>query len=258
MKRIATALVLIPAVTYVVLWSPQWLFLLVTAAAALLSFREYCWIVAAHRIDPPGPAAWAAGLLVLVVPKPDALLVTLLALMALALMLRTPELSRGLAGASAFVFGIAYIFGTWRCAVPLRAVSPYWLLFALALSWVGDTAAYFVGRLVGRHKLAPRLSPAKSWEGAIASLAASLAFGLFYVRWLLPDVPPALGLGISAAGNIAGQLGDLAESMLKRGASLKDSGNLLPGHGGWLDRVDSTLFALPVVYGLLVVLRIGS
>ena len=257
MKRIVTALVLIPLVTYVALWGPQWLLLLVTSVVALLCFREYCWIVASHHIDRPGPAAYAAGLLVLLVPRPDILLITLLALVALTLMLRSSEMARGLAGAAAFVLGIVYIFGAWRCTVPLRAASPYWLLFALALNWVGDTAAYLVGRTVGRHKLAPRLSPAKSWEGSIASLVASLAFGLFYLGWLIPDVPPAVRLAISGAGNVAGQLGDLAESMLKRGAGIKDSGSLLPGHGGWLDRVDSTLFALPVIYGLLAALGIG-
>jgi phosphatidate cytidylyltransferase len=151
-----------------------------------------------------------------------------------------------------------YIFGTWRCAILLREVNPYWLLFALALNWVGDTAAYFVGRLLGRHKLAPRLSPAKSWEGSSASLAASLVFGFFFVGWLIPGVPPAVTLMIAAIGNVAGQMGDLAESMLKRGASIKDSGSLLPGHGGWLDRVDSTMFALPVIYGLLIMLKVGG
>jgi phosphatidate cytidylyltransferase len=256
MKRIATALVLIPSVTYVALWGAEWLFLLVTSAVALMCFREYCGIVTSHQIQSPGPAAYAAGLLVLLVPKLDGLLVTLLALVALSLMLRSTDMTKGLAGAAAFVLGIVYVFGAWRCTVPLRAASPYWLLFALALSWVGDTAAYAVGRVAGRHKLAPRLSPAKTWEGSIASLAASLAFGFFFLGWLIPDVPPAVRLAISGAGNIAGQVGDLAESMLKRGAGIKDSGNLLPGHGGWLDRVDSTLFALPVIYGLLVALGV--
>ncbi|MFB3776769.1 MAG: phosphatidate cytidylyltransferase [Bryobacteraceae bacterium] len=257
MKRVVTALVLIPVVVYVALWGSHWLFLLVTSAVALLCFREYCGIVASHQIDKPGPAAYAAGLLVLLTPMPDGLLVTLLALLALTLMLRSAEMSRGLPGAAAFVLGIVYIFGTWRCAVPLRAVNPYWLLFALSLNWVGDTAAYIVGRVAGRHKLAPRLSPAKTWEGSAASLVASLAFGFFYLGGLIPEVSPEVRLGIAAAGNIAGQVGDLAESLMKRGAGLKDSSNLLPGHGGWLDRLDSTLFALPVIYGLLVALGLS-
>jgi phosphatidate cytidylyltransferase len=250
MKRIATAAVLIPAVAYVALWGPHWLFLLVLSVAALLSFREYCSIVAAHRIEAPGPAGYAAGLLVLLLPKSEILLVTLLTLLALGLMLRSAELAKGLPSAAAFVLGIVYVFGAWRCAVPLRAASPYWLFFALALSWVGDTAAFLVGRSLGKHKLAPRLSPAKSWEGSIASLVVCLVLAFFYLGWLIPEVSPSWRLLIAAAGNLAGQVGDLAESLIKRGAGLKDSGNLLPGHGGWLDRVDSTLFALPVVYGM--------
>ena len=123
------------------------------------------------------------------------------------------------------------------------------------LNWVGDTAAYYAGKGFGRHKLAPRLSPAKSWEGAAASLLASVAFGALYLGWLLPVVPMGQRLAISAAGNIAGQIGDLSESAMKRGAGLKDSGTLLPGHGGWLDRVDSTLFAMPVIYLLISVFR---
>jgi len=258
MKRIVTALILIPLVSYVALWGPQWLFLLVTAAVALLCFHEYAAIVAAYGIGRLGPMGYAAGLLVLTFPGHELLLVTLLALLALTMVLRAPELAKGLPAAAALLMGIVYVFGTWRCAVGLRLASPYWLFFALVLNWLGDTAAYYVGSAIGRHKLAPRLSPAKSWEGSAASMAASLLFGFFYIGWLIPEVSPAMRLAISAAGNAAGQLGDLVESMLKRGAGVKDSGHLLPGHGGWLDRVDSSLFAMPVVYLLLLVMdRIG-
>ncbi|HWB98977.1 MAG TPA: phosphatidate cytidylyltransferase, partial [Bryobacteraceae bacterium] len=114
--------------------------------------------------------------------------------------------------------------------------------------WIGDAGAYYVGRRLGRHKLAPRISPGKSWEGAIASVAVSVLFGVFYLARFLPSVPAAAAIAISAVANIAGQLGDLAESAIKRGAGVKDSGTILPGHGGFLDRVDSTLFVLPVVY----------
>jgi phosphatidate cytidylyltransferase len=135
-----------------------------------------------------------------------------------------------------------------RCAIDLRGISQYWLFFALSLNWVGDIAALYIGRMIGRHKLAPLVSPGKSWEGAAASMIASVAYGALYFPRLLPSVPLLEALGLAALANIAGQLGDLCESALKRGAGVKDSGTLLPGHGGWLDRVDSTLFALPVVY----------
>ena len=111
--------------------------------------------------------------------------------------------------------------------------------------------AFYVGRAIGTHKLAPSISPGKSWEGAIASAVAAGFYGIFFLRFLLPEVPlPAAAL-LAVAGNAAGQIGDLAESALKRGAGVKDSGTTLPGHGGWLDRLDSSLFSMPVVHLLI-------
>jgi len=254
MSRVLTAAVLIPAVTYVAIWGHFYLFLAVLAAVALLCFREYCAIVAAHGIIPPGPVGYAAGLAVLLVPEHGLLLATIVALAALALAMRSPELSRALPRAAALTFGVLYVFGAWKAGIGLRAIGPYWLFFALTLSWVGDTAAYVAGIAAGRHKLAPRLSPAKSWEGSIASLAVSVIYAWLYFAWLIPDAPFWQVLLLAALGNVAGQAGDLAESAMKRGASLKDSGNSLPGHGGWLDRTDSTLFALPTIYAAVLLL----
>jgi len=126
------------------------------------------------------------------------------------------------------------------------AVGPRLLLFALVIIWAGDTAAYFVGRSFGSRKLAPKLSPSKTWEGAAASLAASLVVG-FLSRYWIPAAPLDL-LVMAALGNIAGQIGDLAESGYKRSAGVKDSGRLLPGHGGVLDRIDAVILAIPVVW----------
>lgn len=255
MKRIVTALLLIPFFIYVVVWSPQWAFLLVVTAVAALCFREYNGLVALHGIHTPPVFGYAAGILLLALPHPEAAFLVIVAVMALALALRTPELKDGLPSAGALVLGVLYTFGALRCAVDLRALNLYWLLFALSLNWVGDIAALYVGRMLGRHKLAPRISPAKSWEGAVASVAASVIYAAVYFPRLLPEVPLLEALLVAAVGNVAGQVGDLSESLLKRGAGVKDSGNLLPGHGGWLDRVDSTLFALPVVYFLVGNLR---
>jgi len=252
MRRILTAAILIPVVVYVILWGHPYLFLAVLCTVALLCFREFCSIAAAHRIDPPGPIGYAAGLAILLAARLDLLIAVLALLAALSLASRAPDLARVLPGAATFALGILYIFGAWKAGILLHALNPYWLLFALALNWVGDTAAFAVGSKFGRHKMAPRLSPAKSWEGSLASLAASLAFAWFYLTWLIPAVPLWEGLLLAFAGNVAGQAGDLAESALKRGAGTKDSGNLLPGHGGWLDRTDSSLFAMPVVYALLL------
>jgi phosphatidate cytidylyltransferase len=105
-----------------------------------------------------------------------------------------------------------------------------------------------VGKGLGRHGLAPNISPKKTWEGAVASLVGSVIFGIVYLNRALSAVSLLEAALLSVAVNIAGQAGDLAESALKRGAGVKDSSSLLPGHGGLLDRVDSSLFALPVVY----------
>lgn len=121
------------------------------------------------------------------------------------------------------------------------------LLFTLVLVWAGDTAAYFVGRAVGRFRMAPKLSPKKTWEGAAANLIGSIIVALVAQRWIT-DVPLEHLIGMAVLANIAGQAGDLLESAYKRSAGMKDSGTLLPGHGGMLDRIDALVLAAPVVW----------
>ncbi len=120
------------------------------------------------------------------------------------------------------------------------------LLFALVITWVGDTAAYFVGRSIGKHALAPRLSPKKTWEGTVASFLGSLIVAVIFARFMTVPLPHLLGM--AAVGNVAGQVGDLLESAYKRSSGIKDSGSLLPGHGGVLDRIDALILAIPVVW----------
>ncbi len=153
-----------------------------------------------------------------------------------------------------------------------QANGPSLVAFLLFVVWAGDTAAYYAGRAWGRHKMAPSLSPGKTWEGAIASVVGSVViaaalFGLAtlmqepsnseVLSWLQRALPSAVlsypdeiwyWLGLAAMINVAGQVGDLAESALKRSAGVKDSGNLLPGHGGILDRIDALLLAAPVLW----------
>ena len=128
----------------------------------------------------------------------------------------------------------------------LRGDGPWLLLFALVIIWVGDSVAYFVGRAVGKHPLAPHLSPKKTWEGSIASLMGSLLVAVVFSRWLSAPLPHLLTM--AGIGNVAGQAGDLLESAYKRSAGVKDSGGLLPGHGGILDRIDALILAIPVVW----------
>ena len=250
MQRLITAALLIPFIAWVTLASPPWVFLMVLAATGLLAYREFDHIAAANGIARAGLPGMLCGLALLVAPHPAAVLV-LIALLGMALAMRVNNFSAAMPAAGAFLLGVTYVFGSWRCAADLRALNPHWLLFAMALSWAADTAALYVGRPFGKHKMAPRVSPAKSWEGAAGSVAGSMLFGGIYAHYLIPQAHWVGALALAAAGNIAGQVGDLCESALKRGAGVKDSGTLLPGHGGWLDRLDSSLFSVPVVYGLL-------
>jgi phosphatidate cytidylyltransferase len=249
MKRAITAAILVPLVTWVVLWSSSLVLTLVTALVAALCFSEYRSMAAVQGMEFPLSAGLAAGL-VMLTASAWALpaLPAVAAAVVLVLALRSPDIRTVLPTSAAFVFGVAYIFGSWRCAIELHALNRHLLFFALALNWVGDVAAFAVGSRIGRHKLALRVSPGKSWEGSAASLAVSCLFGALYLSRFLPAMPEWEAVGLSAAANVAGQIGDLCESAIKRGAGLKDSGSSLPGHGGWMDRVDSSMFALPAVY----------
>jgi phosphatidate cytidylyltransferase len=261
MKRAITALVLVPVAVYAVLFSPPIVFLAVVATFAVLCFREYARIA-----DAPALPGYVAGILILVAPLNQAALILFLAaLAALCLTMSSDDFAKGSAQAAALIMGIAYIFGAWKTAMLLHdidgpalhniAAGRYWLMFALMINWIGDTGAYYVGRKFGRHKLAPVVSPGKSWEGAAASVVTGVVFGMIFLPLTITGTSLWVAGLISLAANAAGQIGDLAESALKRGAGVKDSGTLLPGHGGMLDRVDSSLFAMPVVYTLVMLLN---
>jgi phosphatidate cytidylyltransferase len=250
MTRIITALLLIPFIVWVTLASPQWVFWAVLAITGLLAYSEFDHIAAAQGIARAGLPGMAAGLALLFATNP-AVVAVLVAMLGMTLALRVNNLAAAMPAAGAFTLGIIYIFGAWHCAADLRAINPHWLLFAMLLSWAGDIAALYIGRPFGKHKMAPRVSPGKSWEGAAGSVAGAMLAGGVYAHYLIPQAPLPEVLALAAAGNIAGQLGDLCESALKRGAGVKDSGTLLPGHGGWLDRIDSSLFSVPTVYAIL-------
>ncbi len=203
MTRIATALVLIPLVVWLILFAPAWALVTAMVVVGLFALREVVQI--------SGPHAVVSGL-----------------------------------------GGLVYIGGAWVCAYCLRLANPHWLLFAFLLCWAGDTAALYVGKNFGRHKMAPKISPGKTWEGAAGSVAGGVLAGVLYAHYLIPSASLGMVLAIAAAGNIAGQVGDLVESAYKRWGGVKDSGSSLPGHGGWLDRIDSSLLAIPVVYAMVV------
>lgn len=250
MKRVVTGVLLALFGAGSVFLAPSWLFLIVATCMGLACYWEFSGLVAGHDIPRPGVVGLLAGVLILFWPEHILVGFSLLTVMALITALRHDDLRTVLPQVSSALLGGIYAFAPWRFSVLLRGKSVHWLFFALALNWAGDSVAYYVGKRFGRHPLAPVVSPKKSWEGAAGSVVGSVAFGLIYMAIFEPAVPWYQVALIAVAGNISGQFGDLAESAIKRGARVKDSGNLLPGHGGVLDRVDSSLFALPVVYAL--------
>jgi phosphatidate cytidylyltransferase len=167
----------------------------------------------------------------------------------------------GVAPAGALAGAGSTIFGVFSIALPaatlcyLRSFSAGSVLFLLGLVWICDSCAYYGGSRWGRHKLAPVVSPKKTWEGSVFGLVGATLFGAAAgTWWLLPELGPVRGALAGAVASTAGQVGDLVESMWKRGAGVKDSGTFLPGHGGFYDRIDSLLFAGPVVAAFVATL----
>lgn len=257
MKRVVTALFLVPVCIYSALFAPWWFFFGIVAIVALLCMREYAAIT-----DTFAPLGYLAGLLLLFAPQHESLLlIVVAALAAMCLQFSTASAEKGFARAASLALGIVYIFGSWKTGILLHdgnekpaafgvLAGHHWLMFGLMVNWIGDTSAYYVGKNFGRHKMAPAISPGKSWEGAAASAVTGMIFGVIYLPLAIRGTSPLIAGALALAANIAGQVGDLAESAVKRGAGVKDSGGLLPGHGGMLDRVDSSMFALPVLYTL--------
>jgi phosphatidate cytidylyltransferase len=251
MTRVLTAAVAIPLVLLITLYSPQWLFASVVGLAAAAAVEEFLSLASAKRMDRPGKwflvpawlvcASFAAG--------PSWVLISI-ALAAMALMTATVFGGSIEAGFNRVASGLSSIV---YCSVTLGfliLIPRGWIVLLFAIIWVGDSAAYYGGRALGRHLLAPAVSPKKTVEGAIAGLVGSMIAGAIGGIWLLHE-PGMRIIGVSAVTAAVGQIGDLAESVLKRSAGVKDSSSILPGHGGILDRLDSLFFATPVFYWIL-------
>ncbi len=287
LKRIATAVVLIPIVMLLVLRAPVPVVAVVAGVVALITVHEFLKLIESYGVQPLRlPTYIFIGLLFLLLaanaasetPQLSTLkfvlglsFATALApFIFLTIAMRRGEMSSAYPAAAASAFAFAYIALPMAMLVQLREqwAGAFWLLYLLLVVWAGDIFAYFVGRTLGRH-LMSRISPKKTWEGAAASLAASLMVGILLFNHALqistfllrvglierrdglfglekPELWPIILLTIAL--NIAAQLGDLVESLIKRGAGVKDSGAILPGHGGMLDRIDALLFAAPVLW----------
>jgi phosphatidate cytidylyltransferase len=261
MKRVLTALVLIPAAIGLIFLAPPLIVRAALAAVGLLCLHEFYGLVRQRGVRPYTMAGMAAGGLLVLLPtllNQSFLIVLLLALLGLAT-LDTRAVEETYGSSSSTLFGVAYACGPFAIAAHLHALSPHWIFLPLLISWVGDSAAYYVGRAIGKHKLAPRLSPGKTWEGTIGSAVLGTAAGVVYLQAVMPDILAFWAMiALPLATNAAAQVGDLAESALKRGPGTKDSGQILPGHGGALDRMDGCLFAFPTVYLFLLILGGGT
>jgi phosphatidate cytidylyltransferase len=277
-KRVATAAVLIPAVVGIVLWGSTAIVALCLALVTLVALFEYfalgeaighrayrfwtatCallivylqWLTTVVRWGEFGGVAYPprlAWLLVRMFPRAeDAIFIFVLGIAAITLFTKRP-LVETLPAAGISCSGLILVAFPLSFAVRIHGSGtqgPLLLLFAMVIIWVGDTAAYFVGRSFGKYKLAPHLSPKKTWEGTVASFIGSLIVAFVFARFMTVPLPHLLGM--AAVGNVAGQVGDLLESAYKRSAGIKDSGSILPGHGGVLDRIDALILAIPVVW----------
>jgi phosphatidate cytidylyltransferase len=298
-KRVLTAIILIPLVIMALFRAPLWLFTLLLLGVAVLAAREYLDIAQANGLRPFRKlsylflgcvlvVAFAAGqMMTLNYQLGFALTMASVASWALLLLIASPfilmvtamrreALSQALPDAAASFLLLPYVGAALASMVLVRSYpnGALFLLYVMLLVWTGDTAAYYVGRAMGKRKLAPRVSPGKSWEGTIASALAAVAVAALLFRYVEPihdglrrigllvpmaytwepqmvaphlnSAPVLLVVLFALCVNVAAQLGDLVESMLKRGGGVKDSGALLPGHGGVLDRIDALLFAAPV------------
>jgi phosphatidate cytidylyltransferase len=255
-QRVLSALVLLPGFLLLVqLGSPFHFSLLVSVAIGLAAweFARLCpgGLDAGLRLLLlAGALAWHAALLSGV---GAAALPPALGAVALAWSLRGGNLRAGALGAAWTALGLGYVGGLMGCASLLRAVPDgrQLILYVTFVTWAGDIGAYYVGSRWGRRPLAIRVSPKKSWEGLWGGLAASGLVAAIGSTWLWPRLawPTALPLGVFLG--VVGLVGDLAESALKRAADVKDSGGLIPGHGGVLDRLDSLMFAVAALYALV-------
>jgi phosphatidate cytidylyltransferase len=285
--RVATALVLIPLVIAIVLLTPTWVVAVSTAAVTILALREYFALGDAigHRgyrwwtaccallliIQSWDPRTFAIVLLIpsgnSIFPNPAIQLfatlyssTTVFFLFVLGLTVIILATKRvlvetlpavGISSSALLLVAFPLSF-----AVPLHGLAsngPRLLLFALAITWAADTTAYFVGRAIGKHPLAPHISPKKTWEGSAGSMIGSLLVAYGFSYWI--KIPLMHLLIMAVLGNIAGQMGDLLESAYKRSAGVKDSGGLLPGHGGVLDRIDALILCFPVIWYYLVLVN---
>ena len=267
--RLITAAVALPILIASIVYPPLWpLFVLLAVGAILVAIYEF-WFLAKRVGAKPdvvvGYASTAALLVAFFYNAPELILVIVPALVIAALaaeMLRGGPFEKMILSVGSTVLGVLYVSMLGGFLIAVRtgfatpapgyttsySVSTHLLSFFFLVLMGSDTGAYYTGRAFGKHKLAPKISPGKTWEGAIGGMLASLLMAALAHYWFFPELSLRAALPLAAVLNVLGVVGDLTESALKRGANAKDAANILPGHGGFLDRLDSLLFGAPVIY----------
>src|SRR6516225_2788572 len=253
-KRVVTALVLGAALLVILLWLPEWVTVVVVTLMVLFGAWEWSAFL---LLVAPGPRLgyvllvglllWLAWRFSTSPGRRDLVLAVAVLwwLLALAWIMFAPRRVSPRAAAAA---GVLALVPAWLALVCLRLTQPdgaQWVLFALLLVWVADIGAFFCGRLFGRIRLAPEVSPGKTWEGLLGGIAVSTLVAIIGSRWFQVPLAAFLPLCLAAVGFSV--VGDLTESLLKRFAGMKDSGSIFPGHGGVMDRIDSITGAAPVL-----------
>ncbi|MCF8024812.1 MAG: phosphatidate cytidylyltransferase [Desulfobacteraceae bacterium] len=261
LKRWITAIVAVPVLATLIYKGPPVGFACLIAVIAVLAISEYFFIVSDGdkiRILKPIPLIGTAAGLGMIAAALHAFFEAMILLMFSGFLLgalfsmpvyrSVPNIMETVTRQAQ---GLVYVFLPLAMLVLIRARPDgvTWIFFIVIIVFIGDAGAFYAGTYLGKHKLAPAISPSKSVEGSLGGLTANILVAIVFKTLLLPGLSTAFTVVFAVALGIAGQIGDLFESELKRRAGIKDSGDILPGHGGMLDRIDALLFAVPVAYG---------
>jgi len=257
-KRIATSVLLIPVI-WAAVWAPQrplpWFSLVMSIWALGALFEFYRIANATGKCCPLTYPGLVLAFLLIIMPVFDQpalswLVLTLSVVAPLVWVMMQRDKSIAFVSWAWTLAGIMYLGWLASHYVALRGLEfgREWCLFALFTTFVSDSSAYFVGRAVGRRPLAPSISPRKTWEGALGGLFGAVLASFLFQRWLALPLSYLGAALLAAAVSVFGQVGDLVESLFKRNTGAKDSSQALPGHGGFLDRIDSIVFAGALVY----------
>jgi phosphatidate cytidylyltransferase len=253
-KRIITGVISVPLLIGIIYLAPTWVFIVLVLFVALIGLSEFYSMTGAAASDAIifGNYLVTAGMFCALLAKSPLYIAALplFVMVPMALYVLNYRDAKPKMGDIARV-----IMGPFYICVPLVFLAQiarlpqgqWWIFFILAVIFAGDTGSFYFGKWLGKHKLT-RISPGKTWEGAIGGLLSNAGCAGIYGYLFLPSLSATSAMVLAIIIGISGQIGDLAESMLKRISRVKDSGRILPGHGGLLDRIDSLLFAIPILY----------